>query len=41
LKREADHERLVSAFPAADEAIEPRKDHTGQNRNGELGSPYS
>jgi hypothetical protein len=29
LKREADHERLVRDFPAAAEAIEPAKYHTG------------
>jgi hypothetical protein len=34
LKREADHERLVRAFPVAGEAIEPTRYHTGQNRGG-------
>ena len=29
LKREVDHERLVSAFPAAGEPIEPTKSHAG------------
>jgi hypothetical protein len=40
-KREADHERLLMAFPAAAEAIEPVKYHAGQNQGGRLGSPYS
>jgi hypothetical protein len=31
LKREAGHEQLVRAFPAAGEAIEPTKYHAGQN----------
>jgi hypothetical protein len=29
LEREVDHERLVRAFPAADEPIEPTKSHAG------------
>jgi hypothetical protein len=32
LKRDADYERLVRAFPVAGETIEPTKDHIGQNR---------
>jgi hypothetical protein len=32
LKREADHKRLVRAFPVAGETIEPTKCHTRQNR---------
>jgi hypothetical protein len=32
LKREADHERLVRTFPAANEAIQPTKHHAEQNR---------
>jgi hypothetical protein len=32
VEREADHERLVRAFPAANEAIQPTKCHTAQNR---------
>jgi hypothetical protein len=41
LKRDADHERLVSAFPAVREPTEPTKRHAGVNRGGDLGSPYS
>jgi hypothetical protein len=41
LTREADHERLIRAFPAAAEAIEPTKHPARQNRRGDLGSPYS
>jgi hypothetical protein len=41
LQREADHERLVRAFPVAGEAIVPTKYAAGQNRDGDLGSPYS
>jgi hypothetical protein len=40
-KREADHERLLMAFPAAAETIEPAKYHAGQNQEGKFGSPYS
>jgi hypothetical protein len=40
LERDADHERLVRAFPAAGEAIEPPKCQAWQNRDGETGSPY-
>jgi hypothetical protein len=40
LEREADHERLVRAFPAAGEAIEPTKCRAGENQDGEIGSPY-
>jgi hypothetical protein len=36
LKRQADHERLVRAFPAAGETIDPTKCPAGQNRGGEL-----
>jgi hypothetical protein len=36
LEREADHERLVRAFPLAGEAIDPTKDHTGQNRDDSI-----
>jgi hypothetical protein len=32
IQREADHERLVRAFPAAGEGIEPTKCPAGQNR---------
>jgi hypothetical protein len=39
LKREADHERLVRAFPVAGEAIEPMKSHQAKSRR-DLGSPY-
>jgi len=31
LKREADHERLVSAFPVAVETIEPMKSHQAKS----------
>jgi hypothetical protein len=42
VQREADHEHLVRAFPAAaGEAIEPTKHHAGQNGDGDSGSPYS
>jgi hypothetical protein len=40
LKREADHEQLVRAFPAAAEAIE-RNTRPGKIKDGRLGSPYS
>ena len=40
IQREADQERLVRALPAAGKAIEPT-DYGGQNRDGEIGSPYS
>ena len=40
LQREADQERLVRAFPAAGEAIEPTECHAGLNRDGEIGSHY-
>jgi hypothetical protein len=40
IQREADHERLVRAFPVASEAIEPTKCQTGQNRDDEIGSHY-
>jgi hypothetical protein len=39
LKREADHERLVGAFPMAGEAIEPRKSHARHNLRRRIGSP--
>jgi hypothetical protein len=35
LKREADHERLLRAFPTVGEAIDPTKYRTGQNRDGD------
>jgi hypothetical protein len=41
LKREADHKRLVRAFPEAGEAIGWTKSQAGQNRADEIGSPYS
>jgi len=40
IQREADHERLVRAFPMAIEAMEPRKCHAGLNRDGQIGSHY-
>jgi hypothetical protein len=39
-KREADHERLVSAVPAVGEPIEPTKDMPGKIRDSDSGSPY-
>jgi hypothetical protein len=33
LKREADHERLVGAFPVAGKTIEPTNGYAGQNRD--------
>jgi hypothetical protein len=41
LQRKTDHERLVRVFPVAGEAIVPTKYAAGQNRDGDLGSPYS
>ena len=35
LKREADHERLVRAFPVVGKAIELTKYHTGKSRDGD------
>jgi len=41
IQREADHERLVGAFPAAAaEGIEPKNAMPGKNRDGEIGSHY-
>jgi hypothetical protein len=40
VQREADHERLVRAFPMAGEQIKPGKCHTRQNRGDDLGSHY-
>ena len=40
LNREADHERLVLAFPVAGKTIEPTNCPTAQNLEGGLGSPY-
>jgi hypothetical protein len=40
LKSEADDERLVRVIPGAGETIGPTKDYAGQNRDGEIGSPY-
>jgi hypothetical protein len=40
LKSEADDERLVKVIPGAGETIGPTKDYAGQNRDGEIGSPY-
>jgi hypothetical protein len=40
LTREADHERLVRAFPAAGEAIEPTKMPCRAKSSGGIGSHY-
>jgi hypothetical protein len=40
LEREADHERLVRAFPVSGETIEPMKYRAELNRDGEIGTPY-
>ena len=39
IQREADHERLVRTFPAANEAIQPTKMPYRAKSSGEIGSP--